>query len=144
MRPGPDSGIADIFRAMAIHDHQAIAADLWNRYARLPAGPKLVVRLKSLVWLPTGKGLFLECLAQSGSRAPDGKAWASRSLNDVLDGLLRHGLLTGDLACAPALLHRVAVDAAESEDGEALIEAVRRSFPAQRNMGYYASTPQID
>src|SRR3954454_7688485 len=62
---------------MAIHDHQAIAADLWNRYARLAAGPKLVLRLKSLVWLPTGKGLFLECLTRSGSRAPDRKAWAS-------------------------------------------------------------------
>src|SRR3954454_7074665 len=112
---------------MAIHDHQAIAADLWNRYARLPAGPKLVLRLKSLVWLPTGKGMFLECLTRSGSRAPDGRAWASRSLNDVLDALLRQGLLTEDLACAPALLHRVAVDAVASAEGEALTEAVRRS-----------------
>ena len=43
--------------------------DLWDRYARLPAGPKMVLRLKSLVFLPTGKTVFLECLnARAGLR----------------------------------------------------------------------------
>jgi len=49
--------------------------DLWDRYARLPAGPKMVLRLKSLVFLPTGKTVFLECLTRAGLRTPDGNAW---------------------------------------------------------------------
>src|SRR3954470_13277617 len=88
--------------------------DLWDRYARLPAGPKAVMRLKSLVFLPTGKTVFLECLTRAGLRAPGSKAWSSSALNIVLDDLRRQRLLTDDLACAPVLLHPVAVDAMEA------------------------------
>jgi hypothetical protein len=42
------------------------AADLWDRHIHLAAGPKLVLRLKSLVWLPTGKTEFLTYLTRSG------------------------------------------------------------------------------
>ena len=43
------------------------------------------MRLKSLVFLPTGKTVFLECLTRAGLRAPDSKAWSSSALNVVLD-----------------------------------------------------------
>ena len=46
-------------------------ADLWHRYASLPAGSKQVLRLKSLVFLSTNKTAFLDCLTR-GLRAPDG------------------------------------------------------------------------
>ncbi len=118
--------------------------DLWNLYAGLPAGPKTILRLKSLVFLPTGKTAFLECLTRAGLRAPDGKAWSSRSLNAVLDELFRQGLLSEDLTCAPALLHPVAVDAVQAAEGEQLVEAVRRCFPARRNSPYYSYAPQLD
>ncbi len=91
-------------------------ADLWDRYARVLAGPKLVLRLKSLVFLPTSKTAFVDCLARSGLRAPDGRAWSPRSVNVVLEELLGEGLLTEDLACPPALLHPVAIDAMASAD----------------------------
>jgi superfamily II DNA or RNA helicase len=123
---------------------RAASSDLWNLYAGLPAGPKMVLRLKSLVFLPTGKTAFLECLTRAGLRAPDGKAWSSRALNAVLDELLRHGLLTADLACAPALLHPVAADAVRAPEGEQLVEAVRRSFPARRSSPYYSYAQQVD
>jgi len=119
-------------------------ADLWHCYACLPAGPKQVLRLKSLVFLPTNKTAFLDCLTRSGLRAPDGKAWSSRSVNVVLEELLGQGLLTEDLACPPALLHPVAVDAAASADGELLVAAVLRAFPARRSMSYYSSGEQLD
>ena len=119
-------------------------ADLWHRYAQLPAGSKQVLRLKSLVFLPTNKTVFLDCLARSGLRAPDGKAWSSRSVNVVLEELLGQGLLTEDLACPPTLLHPVAVDAAASTDGEVLVAAVVRAFPARRSMSYYLSGEQVD
>ncbi len=119
-------------------------ADLWHRYACLPAGSKQVLRLKSLVFLPTNKTVFLDCLTRSGLRAPDGKAWSSRSVNIVLEELLGQGLLTEDLACPPTLLHPVAVDAAASADGELLVAAVLRAFPARRSMSYYSSGEQID
>jgi len=119
-------------------------ADLWDRYAQLPAGAKLVLRLKSLLFLPTTKTVFLECLTRSGLRAPDGKAWSSRSVNVVLEELRRQRLLTEDLACPPALLHPFAADAAASADSELLIAAVRRAFPARRAMSYYSSGQQLD
>ena len=72
------------------------------------------------MFLPTSKTAFLDCLARSGLRAPDGKAWSSRSVNAVLEELPGQGLLTEDLACSPTLLHPVAVDAAASADGELL------------------------
>ena len=119
-------------------------ADFWHRYARLPAGAKLVLRLKSLVFLPTNKTAFLDCLTRSGLRAPDGKAWSSRSVNVVVEELLGQGLLPEDLACPPVLLHPVAVDAAASADGELLVAAVLRAFPARRSMSYYSSGEQLD
>jgi len=118
--------------------------ELWDRYARLPAGAKQVLRFKSLVFLPTNKTAFLDCLTRSGLRAPDGKAWSSRSVNVVLEELLRQDLLTEDLACPPALLHPVAVDAVASAGSGLLVAAVRRSFPAQRIMSYYSSDHQFD
>jgi superfamily II DNA or RNA helicase len=118
--------------------------NLLDRYARLPAGPKLVLRLKNLVFLPTGKTVFLECLTRAGLRAPDGKAWSSRSLNAVLDDLLRQDLLTEDLACAPALLHPVAVDAVQATEGEQLVSAVRKAFPARRSSPYHSYGQQLD
>jgi len=119
-------------------------ADLWHRYTHLPAGSKQVLRLKSLVFLPTNKTAFLDCLTRSGLRAPDGKAWSSRSVNLVFEELLGQGLLTEDLACPPALLHPVAVDAAASTDGEVLVAAVLRAFPARRSVSYYSSGEQLD
>ncbi len=96
------------------------------------------------MFLSTNKTAFLDCLARSGLRAPDGKAWSSRSVNVVLEELLGQGLLTEDLACPPALLHPVAVDAAASADGELLVAAVLRAFPARRSMSYHSSGEQID
>lgn len=115
------------------------AGDLWEKYTALPENPKRVLRLKSLVFLPTGKTLFLQCLTRGGLRMADGKAWSSRSLNAVLDDLRAANLLTDDLICHPLLLHPVAVDAMASADGEALAEAVRQAFAADsRGFGSYA------
>jgi len=127
----------------AIRKHLS-EADLWHRYTHLPAGSKQVLRLKSLVFLPTNKTAFLDCLTRSGLRAPDGKAWSSRSVNTVLEELLGQGLLTEDLACPPTLLHPVAVDSVASTDGEVLVAAVIRAFPARRNTSYYSSGEQLD
>ena len=103
------------------------------------------MRLKSLVFLPTGKTVFLECLTRAGLRAPDSKAWSSSALNIVLDDLRRQRLLTDDLACAPVLLHPVAVDAMEAAEGAVLVEAVRKGFPAQRSHPtYYAYSQPPD
>ncbi|MDQ2803196.1 MAG: DEAD/DEAH box helicase [Pseudomonadota bacterium] len=125
--------------------HTRAVPDLWDRYTGLSTGLKLVLRLKSLVFLPTTKTVFLECLTRSGLRGPDGKAWSSRSLNAVLDELVRQGLLTEDLACAPSLLHAVAVDAAQAPEAGSLVEAVRKAFPVRRNNPYsYASSQQFD
>jgi superfamily II DNA or RNA helicase len=123
---------------------RASAAELLECYTRLPPGPKMVLRLKSLIFLPTGKSDFLECLTRGGLRMPDGKAWSPRSVNAALDELFGQKLLTEDLACPAALLHPVAVDAAASGDAEVLVAAIRRAFPAQRSVTYYSVVRAID
>jgi superfamily II DNA or RNA helicase len=113
------------------------SADLRDRYAHLRPGPKLILHLKSLIFLPTGKTEFLQCLTRAGLRSPDGKAWASHSVNDALNALLGQRLLNEDLSCTWTLLHPAAVDAVASTDGEALVAAVRATFPARRSTIYY-------
>ncbi len=58
--------------------------------------------------------------------------------------LVRQGLLTQDLACPPALLHPVAVDAVQAAEGEQLVSAVRKAFPARRSSSYYSYGQQLD
>ena len=116
--------------------------DPWERYTRLPPGPKTVLRLKSLVFLTTTKTAFVECLTRGGVRTPDGRAWAGASVNMALEVLSRERLLTEDLACLPALLHRVAIDAVAAPEGELLIAAVRRAF-SPRHAGLYYVSRQV-
>ncbi len=112
------------------------AADLLDRYARLRPGPKLILHLKSLIFLPTGKTEFLQCLARTRLRSPDGRAWASHSANAALNELLGQKLLTEDLACAASMLHPATLDAVASRDGDSLIAAVRAMFPSRRSASY--------
>jgi superfamily II DNA or RNA helicase len=104
------------------------AADLWQKFVGLPPGAKQLLRLKSLIFLPTTKTVFQDCLVRSGLRMPTGKAWSHGTITPVLDELRRLSLLTGDLACAPALLHPVAIDAIGSAEGPLMAEAVKRAF----------------
>ena len=117
------------------------APGLWERYTALPTAAKQVMRLKSLVLWPTNKTSFLECATHSGLRGPDGKAWASRSLNLVLDDLVQRKLLTAELT----LLHKVAVDAADSAEAGALGAAVGTAFPALPvATSYYTASAKHD
>src|SRR5580698_2790226 len=111
-----------------IHTRPA-SADLWDRYAHLRPGPKLILCVKSLICLPTSKSEFLDCLRRAGLRSPDGKAWAFHSVNDALNELLAQRLLNQDLSCISPLLHPASVDAVASTDGEAMVLAVRATFP---------------
>ena len=136
--PVPESVEPGSYPPVSFISTRPPSADSLARYAGLSPGPKLVLRLKSLVFLPTGKTEFLACLTRGGLRTPDGKAWSSRSLNAALDELVGQQMLTEALECPAALLHSVAVDAAASADGERLVAAVRRAFPAQPSVSYYA------
>jgi hypothetical protein len=63
---------------------RADSAQLWERFAALPPGPKTVQRLKSQVWLSINKTGFLECMALGGVRTPEGRAWTGPVLNEAL------------------------------------------------------------
>ncbi|MBV8591722.1 MAG: hypothetical protein JO212_16990, partial [Acetobacteraceae bacterium] len=91
-----------------------------------------------MVFLPTGKTEFLDCLARGGLRMPDRKAWSSRSVNAALDELVREELLTETLECPAPLLHPVAVDAAASAEAAMMFAGVRQALPAQPSGSYYA------
>ena len=113
------------------------ADPLLARYAALPADRKRLLRLKSLIYFPTGKPEFSECVTRAKLCASDGKPWPVRTLNVTVDELHRQGFLDGTLACVPALRHAVAVDAMASEDGATLAAAVRAMFPVTAQAGYY-------
>jgi len=119
-------------------------AALWEVYARLAPGPKLVMRLKSLIDPPVTKIEFFECLKATGSRSADGNAWTAQLVQAVLDELRGLGLLTADHACVPALLHPVAKDAAASDDAAMLAAMIVRLFPAQKASRYYYSSVETD
>ena len=112
---------------------------LWERYVGLAPGPKLLLRLKSLMIPAPGKVAFAECVTKSGLRSTDGRIWSARSVAAMLDEMAGQGLLTPNLACPPALLHLVAADAAESADAGALAAAIRQSFPGRSETSYYSS-----
>ena len=109
---------------------------IWERYAKLPPGPKAVLRLKSLVFLPTTKSVFLDILARSGARTPDGRAWSGQSVNAALEVLVREGLLTEELACVPPLLHPVAIDAVAAPGGERMVAASLQVFAPSLSLFY--------
>ncbi len=118
--------------------------DLLARYAQLPPGPKLVLRLKTLLIPPVTKSEFVDCMKATGLRTRQDKAWSPQLVNAMLDELRSQGLLSNDHACLPALVHPVAADAGASADAEALATAIRRLFPAQgRNLYAYAYAPTI-
>ena len=114
------------------------------RYAALPTERKQILRLKTLIYFPTGKPEFFECVTRAKLPGPDGKAWAVRTLNGVIDELQRQGFLDNTQACAPALRHAVAIEAMESQAASSLMEAVRASFPVAGQAGHYHFRPVGD
>ncbi|MDD2705795.1 MAG: hypothetical protein PHU07_10745 [Acidocella sp.] len=120
------------------------AAQLWEKFVGLSAGPKQILRLKALVFQPTTKTLFQECLIRSGLRMPNGKAWTNPTINQGLGELRRLELLNGDLACTPLLLHPVAVDALGSEQGGLMVATVRRAFSVPDRPSSYGYAPSFD
>jgi superfamily II DNA or RNA helicase len=114
-----------------------VTEDLWEAYLALPPGPRTVLRVKALVVSVTTKTAFLECLNRGGVRTPEGKSWTGAVANPALDVLQKHSLLTADLACVPALLHPVAMDAAAAPEAEKLFAAAQRFFsPSSSSLGY--------
>jgi superfamily II DNA or RNA helicase len=102
---------------------------LWQLYQALPQEYKMLVRLKALIEPTIGKAAFLEVVRKAGLRSPDGKAYASASLNAELHALQRKGLLNDALDCASELIHVVAVEACASESAANLIGAIQAAIP---------------
>jgi hypothetical protein len=98
---------------------------LLDRYNRLPLGPKMVLRLKSLLRPAAAPAELVECLKM---RAPTGKAWTAPLVSVLQDELRHAGLLTREAACLPELVHEVAVEATTGAEASALAAAIRRVF----------------
>ena len=119
---------------------------LWQLYQALPQEEKMLMRLKALIEPTIGKAAFLEVVRKAGLRSPDGKAYASASLNAELHALQRKGLLDDALDCTPEIIHAVAAEACASESAANLIGAVKAAIPkSEREHGgrpaYYYLPP---
>src|ERR1700730_11080082 len=110
---------------MTKHDRQM----LWRIYQGLLPHQKTALRLTGLVVDQIPRGTFVQALAATRSRAPDGKAWSGRSVQELLEALRAQGLLESDLTCAAAIRHQIAADAAVGEQGALLIRALARALP---------------
>ena len=69
-----------------------------------------------------GKTVFMECLSRVSSGGP---LWSHATLTPTLQALRAKRLLAEDLTCAPELLHPLAVEAIDSAEGAAMVEAIR-------------------
>ena len=95
--------------------------------AALEPRQRILLRLKALIGpAATGKTLFVECLDRL---AVGGPLWNHATLTPTLKALHAKGLLTEDLACAPDLLHPLAVEAINSPEGSAMVEAICAKLP---------------
>jgi len=87
---------------------------------------RTILRLKSLIGAATGKTVFMDCL----NRLPGSSArWSNKTLTAELESLRDRKVLTADFACPPELLHPLAIDALESAEGAAMVEAIRFVLP---------------
>ena len=102
---------------------------LWPLYQALPHEQKTIMRLKALIEPAVSKSAFFEIVRLSGLNRPGGKAYTQIMLNEHMRSLQKKRLLNDTLACAPELLHAIAVDADECTDGAALLKAAKTSLP---------------
>jgi superfamily II DNA or RNA helicase len=110
---------------MTKHDRQM----LWRTYQTLLPHQKTIMRLSAVIGDDIQRGTFVQILAASRSRAPDGKAWSGRSADELRAGLRAQGLLEKDLTCAASIRHQIARDAAEGEQSSVLLHALDRALP---------------
>jgi hypothetical protein len=95
--------------------------------AALKPRERVLLRLKALIGpAATGKTVFVECLSRVSSGGP---GWNHATLTPTLQSLRAQGLLTEDLTCTPELLHLLAVEAIDSVEGAAMVEAIRAKLP---------------
>lgn len=99
----------------------------------LPALPPLkpqdatILRLKALIGsAATGKTVFMDCLNRLPQTSP---VWTNKTLTPVLESLRSKRLLTDEFACAPQLLHPLAVETLATPDGAAMVEAIHAILP---------------
>jgi hypothetical protein len=62
-------------------------------------------------------------------RSPDRRPWSARNVQALLETLRARGLLEDDFACAAALRHQIAVEAAEGEQRVILTGALGQTLP---------------
>jgi hypothetical protein len=119
------AGDARLDSAMTKHDRQI----LWRAYEGLSPHHKTALHLTALIGDQVPRGTFVQALAATRSRTPDGKAWSGRSVHELFEDLRALGVLERDLTCAAAVRHQIAVDAAEGDQGALLIRALIRTLP---------------
>ena len=110
---------------MTKHDPQVV----WRIYADLPPHEKVAMRLKALIGDAIARATFVEVLAATRTRSPDRRPWSARNVQALLETLRARGLLEDDFACAAALRHRIAVEAAEGEQRVILTGALGQTLP---------------
>ena len=107
--------------------------------AALQPRERILLRLKALIGpAAIGKTVFVECLSRVSSGGP---GWSHATLAPTLQALRAKGLLAEDLACAPELLHPLAVEAINSAEGAVMVEAIRAKLPLDNPQGL---GPQAD
>jgi superfamily II DNA or RNA helicase len=95
---------------------------------------RTILHLKALIGAATGKTVFLECINRINA---DGPAWTAKNVNALMDDLQAKRLLDDAHACAPDMLHSMAIAAVASPEAEALLQAIKAVLPSEDPRRYY-------
>ncbi len=119
--------------------------DLLVRYERLPPEHRLLLGVKSLVFLPTNKNEFSGCMTRAKLPSPDGKIWTAGKITETAESLSVQGFLEKNLTCVPELRQRAAADALATEHKNLILHALRGVFPVPvERSGYYTYLSQAE
>ena len=111
---------------MTKHDRQI----LWRAYEGLSPPHKTALRLTALIGDQIPRGTFVQALAATRSRAPDGKSWSGRSVQELFEHLRAQGLLGENFACRrPPSATRLPWTLPRASKAPSSIPALTRALP---------------
>jgi hypothetical protein len=115
---------------------EQIRSHLVQVYRKLPLLEQVMVQLSSVIYEPTSRALFLNCLNYLNENDRGGKHFTASTIKPYIDRLIERGVLTqaggAGPQCNPLLAEIATRDAVKANRFERLVEAVQKGFPVPR------------
>ena len=117
-------------------DTEQVRSQLVKVYRSLPLLEQVMVQLFSVIYEPTSRTLFLNCLNYLEEKERSGKHFSNPTLKPYLDRLVEADVLIqqggAGPQCNPLLAEIATRDAVKANRFERLVQAVQKGFPVPR------------